>query len=104
MTWQLAEDFAEAIGADIYFMFIASGPVAVGSRPQAEEVVQSSLTAADMASVSLREELTGTMLPSKAFSFIAAGVLLLLSSGDEGELPDLVTKFGLGVEDSSWRR
>ena len=96
---------------DIHFMFIGSGPkwqsvadvieqkhlTNVTLLPwQAEEVVPFSLTAADVAFVSLREELTGTMLPSKAFSFMAAGVPLLVSSGDDGELPDLVAKFGLG--------
>ena len=96
---------------DIHFMFIGSGPkwqsvadvieqkqlTNVTLLPwQAEEVVPFSLSAADIAFVSLREELTGTMLPSKAFSFMAAGVPLLVSSGDHGELPDLVAKYGLG--------
>ena len=95
----------------IHFMFIGSGPkwalVAetieqkglnnVTVLPwQPEEVVPFSLPTADVAFISLKEELTGMMLPSKAFSFMAAGVPLLITSAMEGELADLVRHFSLG--------
>jgi glycosyltransferase involved in cell wall biosynthesis len=106
---ETAERLREESG--IHFMFIGLGPqwhvltnrLRERALPNAtllpwqpEEVLPYSLATADVAFVSLREELAGTMLPSKAFSFMAAGVPLVVSAGEEGELPELVTRFGVG--------
>ena len=95
----------------IHFMFIGSGPkwTPIGEAIrvkrlnnitllpwQPEDVIPFSLAAADVALISLKRELTGIMLPSKTFSFMAAGVPLLISSGETGELADLVTRHRVG--------
>jgi colanic acid biosynthesis glycosyl transferase WcaI len=95
----------------IHFMFIGWGP----QRPLVEETIRTrkldnvtllptqpeeatpfSFAAADVAFVTLKRELTGTMLPSKAFSFMAAGVPLLISAAEEGELAELVARHAVG--------
>lgn len=63
---------------------------------QPEEFLPLSLPAADVAFVSLRQELGGVVLPSKVFSFMAAGVPIIVSAPQECELSDLVFRYGVG--------
>lgn len=95
----------------IHFLFIGSGPkrvtveAAINEKRlnnmtllpwQPEEVLPFSLTCGDVAIVSLKQELAGLVLPSKAWSFMAAGVPLLVVAADRGELADLAARYPLG--------
>ncbi len=96
---------------DVHFMFIGSGPkwrlveetLQEHELPnvtllgwQSEEVLPYSLAAADIAVVSLEAGLDGVAIPSKAFSFLAAGAALLLISREGSELADIVREHGCG--------
>ena len=95
----------------IHFMFIGSGPkwqtveewirekrlTNVTLLPwQSEEVVPYSLATADLALVSLEEEMAGLAVPSKAFSSLAAGVPLVVVCSQETELASLIRRFDCG--------
>jgi glycosyltransferase involved in cell wall biosynthesis len=54
------------------------------------------LSAADIAVVSLEVGLDGLAIPSKAFSFLAAGAALLLISREGSELADMVRRHECG--------
>ena len=96
---------------EVHFLFIGSGPkwnpVATAKTEkdlfnvtllpwQAEEVIPFSLAAADVAFISLQEELAGISFPARTFSFLAAGVPLLVSCSEESELADIISRFGCG--------
>ena len=95
----------------IHFMFIGSGPkwrtvdewimekrlTNVTLLPwQSEDVVPYSLATADLALVSLEEEMAGLAVPSKAFSSLAAGVPLVVVCSRETELASLIKRFDCG--------
>ena len=63
---------------------------------QNEQLFPLAVAAADVAFVSLRRDLAGLMLPSKAFSFLAAGVPLIVSAPRECELVGLVGDYAAG--------
>ena len=90
---------------ELHFMFIGAGPKwslvedAIRSEDfpnvtllgwQAEEVLPYSLAAADVAVVSIEKGVEGISIPSKAFSFLAAGVPILLLSQRNSELAALI--------------
>lgn len=90
---------------DLHFMFIGGGPkwslvdAAIQSENfpnvtllgwQPEEILPYSLAAADLAVVSIEKGVEGISIPSKAFSFLAAGVPLLLLSRRNSELAALI--------------
>ena len=96
---------------EIRFVFIGSGPkwqlvdqarksedlsnvTLLGWQP--DEVLPYSLPTADIAVVSLEVGLDGLAIPSKAFSFLAAGAALLVISREGSELADLVHKHECG--------
>ncbi len=64
---------------------------------QPESVIAHSLAAADLAIVSLERELTGLAVPSKAYSFLAAGAPLVVLCEPDCELADLVNEFDCGA-------
>ena len=95
----------------IHFMFIGAGPkwslvertIRTEQLPnvtllgwQPEEVLPYSMTAADVAVVSLEQGIEGIALPSKAFSFLAAGAALLLISREDSELANIVAEHHCG--------
>lgn len=96
---------------NIHFMFIGAGPkwqlvkdtldrqkltnVTLLSW-QADEVVPYSLATADVALVSLEADIAGLMLPSKAFSSLAAGTPLVVMCSRETELAEIVQRHGCG--------
>ena len=95
----------------IHFMFIGAGPkwqvvedwirekrlTNITLLPwQSEEVVPYSLATADLALVSLEEEMAGLAIPSKAFSSLAAGVPLVVVCSRETELASLIKRFDCG--------
>lgn len=96
---------------DLHFMFIGSGPKrkqveqaleGAGSENltlldwQPENVLPRSLPAADLAVVSLEQGIEGISIPSKAFSFFAAGVPLLLLSRPNTELAAIIEEHRCG--------
>jgi glycosyltransferase involved in cell wall biosynthesis len=95
----------------VHFMFIGAGPkwqvvedrvrekklTNVTLLPwQSEEVVPYSLTTADLALVSLEEEMAGLAVPSKAFSSLAAGVPLVVVCSRDTELASMIKRFDCG--------
>ena len=95
----------------IHFMFLGAGPKwklvqeeirthglsNVTLLPwQPEQVVPYSLATADVAVVSLEETLVGLAVPSKAFFSLAAGTPLVLISGQQTEIGDLIKRFHCG--------
>src|SRR5215213_1879652 len=95
----------------IHFMFIGSGPKWyvveewIGKKGlanitllpwQSDAVVPYSLATADLALVSLEEEMAGLAVPSKAFSSLAAGVPLVVVCSRESELASLIRRFDCG--------
>ena len=97
---------------DIRFMFIGAGPKwdltaeyckkhdltntkVLGWQP--EDVIPSSLATADLALVSLEQELSGLAVPSKAFYFLAANVPLIAVCDEATELAEVVQKYGCGA-------
>lgn len=94
---------------DIHFMFIGDGPKwklvdrrikdkelgNVTLLPwQPEEVLPYSLATADVALVSIEEDIAGLMLPSKAFSFLAEGTPLIVLSKNETGLANVARDYG----------
>ena len=63
---------------------------------QAEDVVLFSLAAADVAFISMQEELAGISFPARTFSFLAAGVPLIVSCSERSELAEIISRFGCG--------
>ena len=97
--------------ARFHFVIIGSGPKwqsvvdAVRKRSlsnvtvlpwQPEEAFPYSVAAADIAVIPLDASVAGMSLPSRAYSFMAAGVPLLISSAPGGDLDDLLSRFELG--------
>jgi len=95
----------------VHFMFIGDGPKwqvvedwirekklsNVTLLPwQSEEVVPYSLATADLALVSLEEEMAGLAVPSKAFSSLAAGAPLVVVCSRDTELASLIKRFDCG--------
>lgn len=96
---------------DIHFMFIGAGPkwqlVADAIRDhqlanvtllpwQPEQMLPYILATADIAFVSLESEMASLAIPSKAFSFLAAGVPILVVCGKANELTKIVISNGCG--------
>ena len=94
-----------------HFMFIGGGPkwnlvnAVVKNKALSnvtvlpwvpEKVLPFSLASADVGIVSLETELTGIAIPSKAFSFLSAGVPLIVVCGDRAELSDVVEEYNCG--------
>ena len=63
---------------------------------QPEDVLPYSLASADVAFVSLQEELAGVSFPAKAFSFLAAGAPLIVSCAERSDLAEIVSRFSCG--------
>ena len=97
--------------AEIHFMFIGAGPKwqlvkdTLDERKlsnvtllswQPDAVVPYSLATADVALVSLEADIAGLMLPSKAFSSLAAGAPLIVMCSRETELAEIVRRHGCG--------
>lgn len=95
----------------IHFMFIGAGPKWQLVRDtidrqqlanvtllawQPDEVVPYSLAAADVALVSIEDNIAGLMLPSKAFSSLAAGTPLVVMCNDETELAEIIRRYHCG--------
>lgn len=96
-----------------HFIVIGSGPkwelvpAAVREREltnvtvlpwQTEEAFPYSIASADIALIPLDSRVAGMSLPSRAYSFMAAGVPLLVSSARGGDLSDLLSTFAIGWE------
>ncbi len=96
---------------DIRFVFVGAGPkwrlvedvrkkkkldnvILLDWQP--EDVLPYSLSAADVAVVSLEIGLDGLAIPSKAFSFLAAGAALLLISRKGSELAMMIRRHDCG--------
>ncbi len=95
----------------VHFMFIGGGPRANEVREQIkqrklenatfldlvpEKQLRYSLSAADVALVSLEDNVAGLAVPSKAFTFLAIGAPLLLICGHECELADIIRQYDCG--------
>jgi len=95
----------------IHFMFIGAGPkwqlvrdtldrqhlpnvTLLGWQP--DDVVPYSLATADVALVSIEDNIAGLMLPSKAFSSLAAGTPLIVMCSRETELAEVVARHRCG--------
>ena len=106
---EVAQKLRHAQG--IHFMFIGSGPKwqlvehfvreedlrNVTLLPwQPEDTIPFSIATADVAWISLEDELAGVALPSKTFSFLAAGVPLIVLCNEQTELADLVKVYKCG--------
>jgi colanic acid biosynthesis glycosyl transferase WcaI len=96
---------------DVSFMFIGGGPRASSVREQIkdrqltnaiyldlvpEEQLRYSLSTADVALVSLEDNVAGLAVPSKAFSFLAVGAPLLVICSEACELADIVRQYNCG--------
>ena len=104
---------SEAFGdeVNVKFMFIGAGPkweiIAdyidanlpknISLLPwQSEDDLPFTLATADLGVVSLEKELTGLAVPSKAFSFLAAGVPIIAICEPDTELADAIREFHCG--------
>jgi glycosyltransferase involved in cell wall biosynthesis len=96
----------------IHFMFIGDGPkwklvektisekklTNVTLLPwQPEEVLSFSLATADVGLVSIEDDVAGLMLPSKAFSLLAAGRPLIVTCGQQNEISRITERFECGM-------
>lgn len=76
---------------------VRTGDVNVSFAPLVpQEQLKSRLSAADIHIVSLHEEWTGTVVPSKFFGAIAAGRPVLFIGSEESYLARLIRRHGLG--------
>ena len=98
--------------SNIHFMFIGSGPkwqVVADAKTsqqlanvtllgwQPEEVLPYSLATADIALISLEEQLAGLAVPSKAIYAMAAGSALLVQASQDSELAEWTWRLGAGL-------
>lgn len=117
----LGHDFETVLDAmallrddDIHWLFIGDGPQKDFIRRQAEQRSLSrrttfleyrerdelpvSLTAAHASLVTMRADIAGLLVPSKAYGILAAGVPVLYVGPSVGRVAEIVRNYGVGVD------